>query len=136
MDDSSDQKASSEGEGDNLSDNLSKDYEPRPELDHYEQDGIDDMDQSIINAEQRRQAERQNDLHRRQMERGRTRQPDAIFNGSEDGEMSETNAQTYHMRRQMQMQDEDDDAFHDLNNVNDYAEQKENLPAWLQKEDV
>lgn len=36
MDDSSDHQASSEGEGDNLSDNLSKDYEQRPELDRYE----------------------------------------------------------------------------------------------------
>ena len=50
-DDESDRQASSEGEGDNLSDNLSKDYEQKPELDRYEEDGIDDMEQSIIDAD-------------------------------------------------------------------------------------
>ena len=47
-----------------------------------------------------------------------------------DGEYSETNAQTNHIRRHVRMEDEGDGTL-DLNNVNDYAEQKENLPAWL-----
>jgi DNA replication licensing factor MCM2 len=34
----------SEGEGDNLDENLEEDYKPKPELDKYEGEGIDDED--------------------------------------------------------------------------------------------
>ena len=35
-------QGSDEGEGDDLMDNMEADYDARPELDNYEQDGLDD----------------------------------------------------------------------------------------------
>jgi len=62
--------SASEGSGDDLDDNIEKDYEKRPELDRYDDSGIDDEEQNMINAEARKQAERENEMQRRTMERG------------------------------------------------------------------
>lgn len=45
-----------------LTKQIFRDYVPKPELDRYENEGIDDEEQEIIDAEARRQAEREMDL--------------------------------------------------------------------------
>ncbi len=62
--------SASEGSGDDLDDHVDKDYEARPELDRYDESGIDDNEQQMIDAEARRLAERQNDMLRRVKDRG------------------------------------------------------------------
>lgn len=47
-----------------------RDYAHRPELDQYEGEGIDDEEQEMINAEDRRHAERAIDTQNRQAQRG------------------------------------------------------------------
>jgi tRNA(Ile)-lysidine synthase TilS/MesJ len=42
-----------------------RDYENKPELDRYENDGIDDEEQEIIDAETRRQAEKAIEMQNR-----------------------------------------------------------------------
>lgn len=84
----------------------------------------------MIDQEARRQAERENDMQRRLMERGQARQP-AAFNQMSDGEYSEQNQPLMRQRPQ-------DDNFEDqdLGNFNDYGDNKENLSAWIQKPEV
>ena len=62
--------SASEGSGDDLDDHVEKDYEARPELDRYDESGIDDNEQQMIDAEARRLAERENDMLRRLKDRG------------------------------------------------------------------
>jgi len=52
-----DKSASSEGEGDDLLNNIEDDYKAVPELDQYEVDGIDEDDVDDIDPEARRLAE-------------------------------------------------------------------------------
>jgi len=42
-----------------------RDYENKPELDRYENDGIDDEEQEMIDAETRRQAEKAIEMQNR-----------------------------------------------------------------------
>ena len=59
-------QASDEGEGDDLMENMEKDYEAKPELDRYESEGIDDEgDQAELGYQQRREIERQMDQEAR-----------------------------------------------------------------------
>jgi DNA replication licensing factor MCM2 len=48
---------SSEGEGDDLMENLEKDYEPIPELDEYQREGLDDEQYSQMDPEERKRVE-------------------------------------------------------------------------------
>jgi hypothetical protein len=67
---------------------LFRDYEARPELDRYENDGIDDdSEQAIIDQETRRQAELAMERQNRNTNRI-ARQPAAFMS---DGEYSEGN---------------------------------------------
>lgn len=50
-------KTSSEGSGDDLEENLEEDYKIIPELDKYEDEGLDNEDYSEINEEERRKVE-------------------------------------------------------------------------------
>lgn len=66
---------------------LFRDYEARPELDRYENDGIDDSEQEMIDIETRRQAELAMERQNRNTSR-LARQPAAFMS---DGEYSEGN---------------------------------------------
>ena len=48
-----------------LTKQIFRDYEAKGDLDRYEEDGIDDEEQEIIDAEGRRQAERIIDMQNR-----------------------------------------------------------------------
>jgi len=53
-------QGSEEGDGDDLLEDMEKDYEAKPELDRYESDGIDDEgDHAELGYQQRRELERQ-----------------------------------------------------------------------------
>jgi hypothetical protein len=68
---------------------LFRDYEARPELDRYENDGIDDdSEQAIIDQETRRQAELAMERQNRNANNRIARQPAAFMS---DGEYSEGN---------------------------------------------
>lgn len=56
-----DKSASSEGEGDDLMNNIEDDYKAVPELDEYEAEGIDEEDVDEIDPEARHLADRELD---------------------------------------------------------------------------
>jgi len=59
-------QGSEEGDGDDLLEDMEKDYEEKPELDRYESEGLDDEgDQAELGYEQRREVERQLDQEKR-----------------------------------------------------------------------
>ena len=105
----------------------------KPELDRYEADGIDDAEQSIIDAETRRQAEQQMEQQARAQERTKIRQPAAFMSDQEysDNTPIPLRSQTHRGLHQLP-----DDEQQDLTSVNDYSDQKENLSAWIQKPEV
>jgi hypothetical protein len=99
-------------------------------MDRYESDGIDDNEQNIITFEQRRLAEKQNEMERRLMNHGaRHRQAAAFENMSEEDSQMQGVA---HFGGQ-----DYDDGVDVIQQVNDYGDMKgESLAAWIAKEDV
>ena len=78
-----------------------------PQLDHYENVGINDDEQQELNAAERRNLERKMDQERALQRHGHGRQADA-FNS--EGEYSETNMNTRtNERRPMMAEDEGSD---------------------------
>ena len=59
VDDDRIHEGSSQEEGDNLDDHMSRDYEAIPGLDKYESEGLDEEDYSQISHDARRQADRE-----------------------------------------------------------------------------
>ena len=118
---------------------LFRDYLPKPELDRYENEGIDDEEQEIIDAETRRQAERAMDQQNRIMQRTTVRQAAAFMS---DGEYSDVNVPNRRGQQQMiggnfsDGGDFDLNGQNDLQDINDYGENRENLGQWLKKPEV
>jgi DNA replication licensing factor MCM2 len=76
-----------EVEGDDLMDDMEKDYEERPELDRYEMDGLDDDDQNELSMGERMQVDKRLDQEERMRQLGR--RPGALMDEEydEDDEM-------------------------------------------------
>ena len=108
-----------------------------PELDRYEEAGIDDQEHSEINVAQRRAIERKLDLEQRQRQYMMDRRPDALMEDCDD--YSDTNLNTMDRRFPIlggRGQEDDGSEQGDVALINDYSDIKEPLSSWLQKQDV
>lgn len=102
------------------------DYREMPELDRYEDQGMDQEDYDKMNVDQRRAAERELDQVNAMRDRSKARAP-AAFN--HDDELSgEEDARRHHARMMRGAEEvEDDNGLGDMTNVNEYGEAKEPL---------
>ena len=107
-----------------------------PELDRYDEVGIDNNEYDGMLMEERRAAERelaQNDMAR---DRTKARAPAAFIDDEElSGEEQYARRVQARMMRGAEEAD-DDNALGDMQNVNDYGEAKEPLAQWVQKKEV
>lgn len=107
-----------------------------PELDHYEEAGIDNEDYDAMAVDERRAAERELDQNQIMRDRSKARAPAAFI---DDEELS--GEEQYARRVQARMmrgheEADDDGGLGDMQNVNDYGEAKEPLAQWVQKKEV
>ena len=67
-----------------------RDYEARPELDQYENNGLDDQeDYEDMDFNTRRQAEKELDMQAKTRVRGRERVPGAFLDDDDEGQLSD-----------------------------------------------
>jgi DNA replication licensing factor MCM2 len=129
-----------EVEGDDLLDNMEQDYEERPELDRYEEDGLDDDDQNELSLEGRMQVDKRLDQEARMRQLGR--RPGALMDEEyeEDDEMLQNQIRQERMRMMREgaidhgMGGGGDDQ--DEDNVLDFEDVRGPLFVWLKKQDV
>ncbi len=102
------------------------DYREMPELDRYEDQGMDHEDYDKMNVDQRRAAERELDQVNAMRNRSTARAP-AAFNHDDElsGEEDHRRAQARMMRGAEEV--DDDNGLGDMTNVNEYGEAKEPL---------
>ena len=107
-----------------------------PELDNYEQAGMDNDNYDAMGMDQRRDAERELDQDHRMRETGKQRGPAAF---ADDEELS--GDEGYARRGQARMmrgaeEVEEDGELGNLKNIKDYGEAKEPLNQWVRKREV
>ena len=112
------------------------DYRAVPELDRYEEAGIDNEEYANMGVDERRAAERELDRVDQAHNRSKTRVPTALID-DDDFSGDENEARRVHARMMRGPEDVDDpDGMGDMQNVNDYGEAKEPLAQWVQKKEV
>ena len=120
--------------GEDLDDNLDKDYQANPALDHYEAQGIDEQQYDMMDPQDRRAVDRELDEEARERMRQadrRGRVPDAMMM-DDDSEMHDEDAMARRLRQERvgaRVEDDhlDDDRFIDM------EEQKGELKDWLKE---
>lgn len=126
---------SSEGEGDDLMENLDKDYKKIDHLDKYEEEGIDDEEMySEMDEEERKEAERKLDEKDKKNRILSSRIPAALLReydeNSEDEELRK-NMRNKHMRF-IENQEREDEIIQVENFIDQYNT-KGNLEDWLKQ---
>mmetsp|Transcript_20519 Transcript_20519/g.27730 ORF Transcript_20519/g.27730 Transcript_20519/m.27730 type:complete len:240 (-) Transcript_20519:2191-2910(-) len=123
-------------DGESLDQNIDDDYRAVPELDRYEDAGLDNQDYELMAVDERRAAEQELDRVDMVRDRSKARVPTALIDDEElSGE--EHYARRVHARMMRGPEDaEDVDGMGDMQNVNDYGEAKEPLAQWVQKKEV
>lgn len=112
------------------------DYRAVPELDRYEEIGMDNIDYDAMAVDERRAAEQELDRVDNVRDRNKARAP-AAFVDDEELSGEEHYARRVHARMMRGPEDgEDPDGMGDMQNVNDYGEAKEPLAQWVQKKEV
>lgn len=130
-----DAPAEEEGEGEDLMENMDKDYEAIPELDKYEAEGIDENEYEPINEEQKREAEEV--LRRRDVEQlaAQRRVPAALLEADQESDLEEDLREAIRRSRQRAAEadlalDEGEDEEGDERHL-DIEEVKGKLPEWI-----
>ena len=107
-----------------------------PELDQYEQVGMDNEDYGAMNIDERRAAEKELIQNERLRDRTQARAP-AAFVDDEELSGDEQYARRGQARMMRAAEEVDDDGeLGNMANVNDYGEAKEPLTQWVQKKEV
>jgi len=107
-----------------------------PELDQYEEAGIDNDDYEPMAVDERRAAERELDQNQVMRDRSKARAPTAFI---DDEELSGEDQYARRVQARLMRgheEAEDDGGLGDMQNVNDYGEAKEPLAQWVQKKEV
>lgn len=140
------QENSDEGiEGDDLIEGMERDYEARPELDRYENDGLDNEDQNELDFLGRQAVEQQLNYEEHKGNQRRARIPGAFMDDEYDDDQDEVMHNQMRQERMRQMmrdgnemhhEDSDPERADDMQNLLDFEDVKGPLSVWLKKPDV
>jgi DNA replication licensing factor MCM2 len=114
---------------------LRSDYEAKPELDKYEQDGLDDDEQDELGYRERRAADIQMNQQYQRENKMKSRRPGA-FN---DEDYDENDVVMREMRMQKfkdEIYDGDEVEMEGMKDVLDYEDVKGKLSLWVQRKEV
>jgi hypothetical protein len=119
--------------------NIEADYEARPELDRYEDRGIDNqIIQNELSLDGRREVEER--LEREERFRMAGRRPGAFIDDEYEEDQDEVMAAMKQERMRMMMRDngggDDDENLDGMDNVLDFEDVQGPLSVWLKKADV
>lgn len=130
VNDEEEEKSQEPEDGEDLDERIDDDYRQMPELDRYEDQGMDNDDYGRMHVSERMAAERELDQHNMARDRTKARAPAAFV---DDEELSgEEDARRVHARMMRGAEEvEDDDGLGDMTNVNEYGEAKEPLAQWV-----
>ena len=133
IDEDDENQISSEGEGEDLMENMEKDYEPKPELDDYEEEGLDEGEYSEMDAEERKKADEE--MYKRDVERMKEsgRLPRAVideYEFSDEEEQLERRKMRTHFKQTVML---DDEEYKDTENYLNREDVKGKSSQWLRE---
>jgi DNA replication licensing factor MCM2 len=140
-DDMDQNQSEEEVEGDDLLDGMENDYQQRPELDHYEEAGINDDDNMIeLDMNERRDIDMQLDREELQRQAMQGRRPGALIDDEFEDEQDDINNQIRQERMRMMREGRYDDQAvdedEDMNKYLDMEDVRGQLSQWLRKKEV
>jgi len=124
---------------------MERDYEARPELDRYENDGLDNEDQNELDFLGRQAVEQQLNYEEHKGNQRRARIPGAFMDDEYDDDQDEVMHNQMRQERMRQMmrdgnemhhEDSDPERADDMQNLLDFEDVKGPLSVWLKKPDV
>jgi DNA replication licensing factor MCM2 len=124
-------------DGDDLMDDMERDYEARPELDRYDMEGLDEDDQRELSMTGRMQVDQQLNREERMQQIGR--RPGALMHEEFDDEDEDMHNQIRQERLKMLREGGIDHGGPDSGddpNVLDFEDVRGPLFVWLKKQDV
>jgi DNA replication licensing factor MCM2 len=126
-DDMDQNQSEEEVEGDDLLDGMENDYQQRPELDHYEEVGINDDDNMIeLDMNQRRDIDMQLDREELQRQAMQGRRPGALIDDEFEDEQDDINNQIRQERMRMMREGRyDDQAVDEDEDMNKYLDMED-----------
>ena len=128
-------KTESEGEGEDLEENMERDYQAIPALDNYENVGIDDERQRELTMQERRKVEQKLEAEDRAKLAKKKRLPEAMFSEF-DEEFSEDNELQKQLRRErlwMQQEEEMEAEEEEEAKYLDMEDPKGKISEWLRQ---